>query len=66
MLDKLYDAFISRLSEAHGMVELNTRLRTDQALQHAFGRKACAEQSVVQQTDVSLHERERQRNAAQP
>ncbi len=48
--DKLYDAFISLLSGAHGLVEINTRLRTDPALQHAFGRSACAEQSVVQET----------------
>jgi hypothetical protein len=48
--DKLYDAFISRLSGAHGLVEINTRLRTDPALQQAFGRHACAEQSVVQET----------------
>jgi hypothetical protein len=32
------------------MVEINTRLRADPALQAAFGRTACAEQSVVQQT----------------
>ena len=32
------------------MVEINTRLRADLALQVAFGRSACAEQSVVQQT----------------
>ena len=30
--DKLYDAFISLLAGAHGMVEINTRLRTDPAL----------------------------------
>ena len=48
--DKLYDAFISLLAGAHGLVEINTRLRTDAALQHAFGRERCAEQSVVQQT----------------
>src|SRR5256712_6971478 len=48
--DKLYDAFISRLSGAHGLVEINTRLRADGALQHAFGRSRCAEQSVVQDT----------------
>jgi hypothetical protein len=65
-VDKLYDAFISLLAGAHGLVEINTRLRTDPALQHAFGRSACAEQSVVQETDVSLHSRECQRNAAQP
>jgi DDE family transposase len=49
-LDKLYDAFISILAGAHGLVEINTRLRADPALQRAFGRKACAEQSVVQDT----------------
>jgi hypothetical protein len=48
--DKLYDAFISILAGAHGLVEINTRLRSDPALQSAFGRKACAEQSVVQDT----------------
>jgi len=48
--DKLYDAFITILAGAHGIVELNTRLRPDLALQRAFGRKACAEQSVVQET----------------
>ena len=49
-VDKLYDAFISLLAGAHGLVEINTRLRSDPALQQAFGRSACAEQSVVQET----------------
>ncbi len=48
--DKLHDALISLLAGAHGLVEINTRLRADPALQHAFGRQACAEQSVVQET----------------
>jgi len=48
--DKLYDAFITILAGAHGLVELNSRLRADLPLQRAFGRAACAEQSVVQQT----------------
>lgn len=48
--DKLYDAFITILAGAHGLVEVNTRLRADLPLQRAFGRSACAEQSVVQQT----------------
>jgi hypothetical protein len=48
--DKLYDAFISMLAGAHGLVEINTRLRADIALQRAFGRSRCAEQSVVQDT----------------
>ncbi len=49
-IDKMYDAFISMLAGAHGLVEINTRLRSDSALQAAFGRSRCAEQSVVQQT----------------
>src|SRR6266704_3571015 len=48
--DKLYDAWISLLAGAHGLVEINTRLRADVALQRAFGRSRCAEQSVVQET----------------
>lgn len=48
--DKLYDAFIALLAGAHGLVEVNGRLRPDVALQAAFGRTACAEQSVVQDT----------------
>src|SRR3954466_10579625 len=47
---KLYDAFITMLAGAHGLVEINTRLRSDPALQAAFGRAGCAEQSVVQET----------------
>jgi len=45
--DKLYDAWISLLAGAHGLVEINTRLRTDPGRPRAFGRSACAEQSVV-------------------
>jgi hypothetical protein len=48
--EKLYDAFISILAGAAGLVEINSRLRSDRGLQHAFGRKRCAEQSVVQET----------------
>src|SRR5438093_7567573 len=49
-IDKVHDAFISMLAGAHGLVEINTRLRSDSALQAAFGRSRCAEQSVVQET----------------
>jgi hypothetical protein len=49
-LDKLYDAWIAMLAGAHGLVEINTRLRSDLALQQAFGRTACADQSTVQAT----------------
>jgi len=38
-IDKLQDAFISMLAGAHGLVEINTRLRSDSALQAAFGRE---------------------------
>src|SRR3712207_1857323 len=47
---KLYDAFITLLAGAQGLVEINTRLRSDPVLQRAFGRTSCAEQSVVQET----------------
>jgi hypothetical protein len=49
-VEKLYDAFIAILAGAHGLSEINTRLRSDTALQRAFGRGSCAEQSVVQRT----------------
>ncbi len=49
-VEKLNDAFIAILAGAHGLCEINTRLRSDQSLQRAFGRESCAEQSVVQQT----------------
>lgn len=48
--DKLQDALISILAGASGLVEINTRLRSDPTLQAAFGRSRCAEQSVVQET----------------
>jgi hypothetical protein len=48
--DKRYDAFIALLAGAHGLVEINRLLRADPALHAAFGRPACAEQSVVQDT----------------
>jgi len=48
--DKLYDALISILAGAHALVEVNEGLRADPALQRAFGRTACAEQSVIQET----------------
>ena len=37
-LDKLYDGFITIVAGAHGLVEINTRLRSDLALQRACGR----------------------------
>ena len=49
-VDKLYDAFVALLAGAHGIVEINSRLRGDAGLQAAMGRTRCAEQSVVQDT----------------
>jgi hypothetical protein len=54
-LEKLEDALIAILAGAHGLSEINTRLRSDPALQRAFGRRACADQSVVQATLECLH-----------
>jgi hypothetical protein len=49
-IEKLIDAEIAILAGAHGMVEINKRVRPDRGLQAAFGRNGCAEQSVVQDT----------------
>ena len=38
-IDKLYDGFIAILAGAQGMVEINTKLRSDPALQARMGRK---------------------------
>jgi hypothetical protein len=56
-LEKLTDALMAILSGAHGLCEVNTRVRSDQALQRAFGRTSCAEQSVVQETMNACRER---------
>src|SRR5436309_14487459 len=64
-LDKVYDGFITLLAGAHGLVEINTRLRSDPVLQAAFGRATCAEQSVVQETlDACTAENVRQMEQA--
>src|SRR5258708_2930893 len=49
-LDKLLDCFINILAGGHGLVEINTRVRPDCALQRAFGRERCAEQSTISDT----------------
>jgi hypothetical protein len=49
-IEKLMDAEIAILAGAHGMVEINKRVRPERGLQAAFGRNGCAEQSVVQDT----------------
>jgi hypothetical protein len=49
-LDKLTDALITILAGGRGLVEANKRVRADRALQRAFGRERCAEQSVISET----------------
>jgi hypothetical protein len=48
--EKLYDAFVAILAGAHGLSEIDTKLRADLTLQRAFGRWTCAEYSLVQDT----------------
>lgn len=48
--DKLLDILLSLLCGAQSLVQLNTELRADPALQRAAGRSRCCEQSVAQQT----------------
>jgi len=48
--EKLLDAFINILAGDHGVVEVNKRVRPDEALQRAFGRQACADQSTISDT----------------
>jgi len=63
--DKVYDAFITLLAGAHGVVESNTRLRRAPVLPAACGRAACAEQAVVQETlEACTAENVRQREQA--
>ena len=49
-LEKLLDAFINILAGGQGLCEINTRVRPDRALQRAFGRAGCADQSQVSRT----------------
>lgn len=49
-LEKLLDALINILAGGAGLVEVNTRVRPDLAVQRAFGRRSCAEQSTISDT----------------
>jgi hypothetical protein len=53
--DTSYAAFITILAGAHGMVDVNSRLRAGPALQRAFGRASCARHSVVQAAVSKRH-----------
>jgi hypothetical protein len=48
--EKLLDGFINILAGGIGVVEVNTRVRPDAAVQRAFGRQVCAEQSTISRT----------------
>ena len=49
-LDKVLDCFINILAGGHGLNEINLRVRPDVALQVAFRRSQCAEQSTISRT----------------
>lgn len=49
-IDKLLDVFIHILTGEQRMVTMNTGLRCDEGLQHAFGRETCVEQSLASTT----------------
>lgn len=49
-LEKLKDCLINIFAGGTGLVETNFRVRPDRAVQLAFGRKSCAEQSTISDT----------------
>jgi hypothetical protein len=49
-LDKLLDCFINILAGGSGLIEINLLVRPDVAVQRAFGRQTCAEQSTISDT----------------
>ena len=62
---KLLDGLINVLAGGRGLVEVNKRVRADRALQRAFGRHGCAEQSVISDTlDTASPENVKQMQAA--
>ena len=48
--DKLKDLLVNILAGGDAVADINNRLRVDRAMQLAFGRKACAEQSTISET----------------
>jgi len=48
--DKLIDILLTLLAGAQSLVQINTLLRSDPALQRSIGGQRCCEQSVAQQT----------------
>ncbi|HXV98819.1 MAG TPA: transposase [Anaerolineae bacterium] len=49
-LEKLSDALLTILAGGQGLVEANKLVGSDRAIQRAFGRGRCAEQSVISET----------------
>ena len=49
-LEKMTDALITILAGGQGLVEANKLVGSDPAVQQAFGRERCAEQSVISET----------------
>lgn len=49
-LEKLLDVLVTILAGGQGVVECNTRVRPERAVQLAFGRQHCAEQSTISRT----------------
>ena len=49
-IDKLLDALSGMLCGAKTIAQNNTTIRTDRAVQRAFGRTGCAEQSTIART----------------
>jgi len=63
--DKMLDAFINILAGGQGLVEINGRVRPDEALQRAFGRRSCADQSTISDTfNACTEENVRQKRQA--
>lgn len=48
--DKLKDLLINILAGGHAIADVNNRVRVDKAMQLAFGRQTCAEQSTISET----------------
>ena len=48
--DKMKDLLINILAGGQGIADVNNRIRVDKAIQLAFGRSECAEQSTISET----------------
>ena len=46
-IEKLKEIWVTILAGGEGVVEVNTRLRSEPGLQKAFGIRQCAEQSTI-------------------